>query len=259
MPRFSIVTPVHNGALFLSKAIDSVLMQTISDWEMLLVDDCSSDNSVEIINAYVNKDSRIKLIQLHENSGSAVARNAAIEKANGRFIAFLDADDIWFPNKLEKQSAFMLDNKVYFSFSEYEKIDEFGNVFGDVGVPEKITYHHLLKTCYIGCLTAMYDTYYFGKVYMPEVRKRQDFSLWLKLLKQVDYAWGIKESLAQYRVHSSSISANKLNASKYTWQVYRNVEKLPLLQSIYYFSHYAVRGVLRKYFPSVAKLLGVMH
>lgn len=259
MSRFSIVTPVHNGALFLSEAIDSVLMQTISDWEMLLVDDCSSDNSVEIINEYMNKDSRIKLIQLYENSGAAVARNAAIEKASGRFIAFLDADDIWSPSKLEKQLRFMLENKVPFSFSDYEKIDESGHVFGYVGVPERVSYHQLLKTCYIGCLTAMYDTEYFGKVYMPEVRKRQDFSLWLQLLKKVDFAWGIKEPLAQYRVHSNSISANKLNASKFTWQVYRNVERLPLVQSAYYFSHYAVRGALRKHFPSLAKLLGVMH
>lgn len=257
--KVTIVTPIYNSFSFLSETIDSVASQSISDWELILVDDCSEDGSYELACDYAKKDSRIRVFRLEKNSGAAVARNTAIKMATGRFIAFLDADDIWLPSKLEKQLRFMLENKVPFSFSDYEKIDESGHVFGYVGVPERVSYHQLLKTCYIGCLTAMYDTEYFGKVYMPEVRKRQDFSLWLQLLKKVDFAWGIKEPLAQYRVHSNSISANKLNASKFTWQVYRNVERLPLVQSAYYFSHYAVRGVLRKHFPSLAKLLGVMH
>lgn len=257
--KISIIIPMYNSSAFLKDAVDSVLAQSVENWELILVDDSSTDSSYELACCYAENDERIKCVRLMKNSGAAVARNVAIKKAAGRFIAFLDADDIWLPNKLEKQLGFMIENKIPFSFSGYEKVDEFGNVFGYVGVPEKVSYSELLKTCYIGCLTAMYDTEYFGKVYMPEVRKRQDFSLWLQLLKKVDYAWGIKEPLAQYRIHSNSISANKLNVFKYTWRVYRDVEKLSLLKSFYYFSHYAIRGLLRKKCPRLARIVGVMH
>lgn len=251
--------PVYNSSSYLKEAIDSVLSQSFSDWELVVVDDFSTDRSYRLACEYVKKDERVKCVRLRSNSGAAVARNRGIKEATGRFIAFLDADDLWLPNKLEKQLKFMQENQVPFSYAEYEKVDGFGNFFGYVGVPERVSYHELLKTCYIGCLTAMYDTHYFGKVYMPEVRKRQDFALWLKLLKKVDYAYGIEESLAQYRVHNSSMSSNKIKSSTYTWRVYRDVEKLSFIKSCYCFSHYAIRGVLRKNFPKLAKMLGVMH
>lgn len=259
MIKVSIVTPLYNSVDFISDTIASVVSQTFNDWEMIIVDDCSTDNSVEVIHSFVELDSRIKLIQLSKNSGAAVARNKAIEIAQGLYIAFLDSDDLWLPDKLEKQLAFMQANNYPFTYAAYDKIDENGQVLGHVGVPNRVSYSDLLKTCSIGCLTAMYDTQYFGKVYMPNIRKRQDFGLWLELLKRTKYAYGLNETLAQYRVRSDSISANKLSAAQYTWRLYRDVEKLNLLKSSYYFSHYAVRGLLRTKAPALARKLGVLQ
>jgi len=257
-PLVSIVTPSYNSAALISETIQSVLSQTVFDWEMIVVDDCSSDNSVEVIQFFVDQDSRIKLIQLSINSGAAVARNVAIETAKGRYIAFLDSDDLWLTNKLEKQLSFMQENNYPFTFAAYDKLDESGQVFGHIGVPDRVSYADLLKVCSIGCLTAMYDTKYFGKVTMPLIRKRQDLGLWLKLLKKTDYAYGLNEILAQYRVRADSISANKVNAAKFTWQLYREVEGLNLINAIYYFSHYAVRGLLRTKAPGLARLLRIL-
>lgn len=225
---------------------------------MIIVDDCSSDNSVEVIQSFADQDPRIKLIQLAENSGAAVARNTAIEAAKGRYIAFLDSDDAWLPNKLEKQIAFMQENNYPFTYAAYDKVNESDEIFGHVGVPDKVTYSDLLKSCSIGCLTAMYDTEFFGKVYMPLIRKRQDLGLWLKLLKKTKYAYGLNETLGFYKVRKDSISSNKKSAALFTWRLYRDIEKLSLPKASYYFSHYAVRGLLRTKYPGVARALGIL-
>lgn len=258
MSYITIITPSYNSSEFISETIKSVLLQSFSSWEMIIVDDCSSDNSVEVIESFVARDSRIKLIQLAENLGAAVARNKAIEAAQGRYVAFLDSDDRWLPCKLEKQLAFMQKNNYPFTYAAYEKVNENGEVFGYVGVPDRVRYNGLLKMCSIGCLTAIYDTEYFGKVYMPVIRKRQDLGLWLKLLKKTEYAYGFQEPLGQYCVRPNSISANKASAAKYTWRLYREVEKLNLINASYFFSHYAVRGLLRAKFPVVARFLGIL-
>ncbi|AHF01125.1 glycosyl transferase [Thiomicrospira aerophila AL3] len=258
MSIVSIITPSHNSTQFISETIQSVLSQSISDWEMIIVDDCSTDKSVEVIQSFVEQDSRIKLIRLSVNSGAAVARNTAIEAAQGRYIAFLDSDDLWLPDKLEKQLAFMQVDNYPFTYAAYDKIDENGQVFGLIGVPDRVCYSDLLKMCSIGCLTAIYDTEYFGKVTMPLIRKRQDFGLWLKLLKKTEYAYGLNETLAQYRVRTDSISANKANAAKFTWRLYREVEGMNVFKASYYFSHYAVRGLLRTKAPGLARMLGVL-
>lgn len=258
MSIVSIITPSHNSAPFISETIQSVLNQSFSDWELIIVDDCSTDNSVDVIQSFVERDSRIKLIQLSENSGAAVARNRAIEAAQGRYIAFLDSDDLWLPDKLKKQLAFMQTNDYPFCYAAYDKRDEHGQVFGHIGVPDRVSYSDLLKMCSIGCLTAMYDTEYFGKVTMPLIRKRQDLGLWLKLLKKTEYAYGLNQTLAQYRVRTDSISANKANAAKFTWRLYREVEGLNLMKASYYFSHYALRGLLRTKAPGLARMLGVL-
>jgi len=254
----SIITPSYNSSGFISNTIGSVIDQAVSNWELIIVDDCSTDNSVEVIQGFVDKDPRIKLIQLTENSGAAVARNKGIEAAKGRYIAFLDSDDAWSPDKLEKQLAFMQANDYPFTFAAYDKVDEAGKVFGHVGVPDKVTYSDLLKSCSIGCLTAMYDTEFFGKVYMPLIRKRQDLGLWLKLLKKTKYAYGLNETLGFYKVRKDSISANKKIAALFTWRLYRDIEKLSLPKASYYFSHYAVRGLLRTKYPGVARFLGIL-
>lgn len=258
MVAVTVITPSFNSYDFMRDSVFSVISQTVTDWEMIIVDDCSSDKSVEVIQSFIERDSRIKLLQLTENSGAAVARNKAIEAAQGRYIAFLDSDDAWLPNKLEKQIAFMQKNKYPFTFAAYDKINEAGEVFGHVGVPIKVTYYDLLKSCSIGCLTAIYDTEYFGKVYMPLIRKRQDLGLWLRLLKKTNYAYGLNDTLGLYKVRSNSISANKKSAAIFTWRLYRDIEKLSLFKASYYFSQYAVRGLLRTKFPKLARILGIL-
>lgn len=152
----------------------------------------------------------------------------------------------------------MRKNNYAFTYTAYEKVDENGNPLGIMGVPDQVSYRELLKTCVIGCLTAVYDTEKLGKVYMPLGTKREDFATWLKILKKVDFAYGIKESLAQYRVYENQSSGKKAKMAKENWKLYREIEKLNLLKACYYFSHYAVRGVLRTKFPKIARFLGVL-
>jgi glycosyltransferase involved in cell wall biosynthesis len=254
----SIITPLFNSDKYIASTIESVLSQSFSDFELIIVDDKSTDDSVSVVNSFVEKDSRVKLVQLSENSGAAIARNKGIELARGRYIAFLDSDDRWLPEKLAKQLAFMQEKDIAFSYTAYEKINESGERAGYVGVPERVSYSDLLKVCSIGCLTAMYDTEKLGKVYMPLIRKRQDLGLWLRILKKVPYAYGVNEILAQYQLRSDSISANKCSAAQYTWRLYRDVEKLNFFAASYYFSNYAVLGLLRTKFPSIARAIGVL-
>ncbi|MEA2019029.1 MAG: glycosyltransferase family 2 protein [Campylobacterota bacterium] len=241
----SIITPSYKSKNFISQTIDSVLSQTYKNWEMIIVDDVSPDNSNEIIEEYCKNDSRIKLIKLEKNSGPAVARNRAIEEAKGRYIAFLDADDLWIPEKLEKQLGFMKENDLAFTYSSYDLIDEEGNSLGNFTTKETISYEGMLKTCSVGCLTAMYDTEKLGKVYMPLIRKRQDYGLWLKILKEIGTTKGMTESLATYRILENSVSSNKFKAAQYQWKIYREVEKLSFFKSVYYFVQYAYYGVIK--------------
>jgi glycosyltransferase involved in cell wall biosynthesis len=259
MHLVSIVTPIYNCSEFLELTIRSVLSQTYQNWEMIMVDDCSRDDSLDIAQRYEQKDQRIKVMQLEKSSGAAVARNTAIAAAQGRYIAFLDSDDLWFPQKLEQQISFMLIHNVSFSYTAYEKIDESGSVFGLMGVPQKVSYRELLKTCVIGCLTAVYDTESLGKIYMPTNTKREDFATWLNILKKVDCAYGLTEALAQYRVYANQISSKKASMAKENWRLYRDLEKLGLWRSSYYFINYAVRGVLRTKFPRLARALGFLQ
>lgn len=258
MPLVSIITPSFNSANYISNTIDSIISQTFTEWELFIIDDCSTDNSIEVISEWCKKDSRINLIQLHENSGAAVARNKGIEAAKGRFIAFLDSDDKWLPNKLEKQLQFMQKNNYEFTYTAYNKVTPDGTILGEMGVPKKLKYSDLLKKCEIGCLTAMYDTSRLGKVYMPLIRKRQDLGLWLKILKNTKYAYGLNEILSSYTLRKDSISSNKRQAASYTWRLYRDIEKLPMHKAVYYFSHYAINGVLRTKFPKLAKTFGII-
>lgn len=253
----SIITPSYNSAQYIGRTIDSILQQTYKNWELLIIDDCSKDNSLEVIQSYANQDSRIKLICLEKNSGAAVARNTGIEHASGRFIAFLDSDDTWHPEKIEKQVQFMLSNNFAFTYTEYHRVDENGNFRGSIYTPSKINYNGLLKTCVIGCLTVMYDTHMLGKVYFPLIRKRQDWALWLKILKKVDYAYCLNKDLASYTIRSESISANKFNAGKYTWLLFTQVEKLNIFKAMCCYAHYILRGVIRTKMPKVSKILKI--
>ena len=242
----SIIMPNYNGAQFLAQSIESVLAQTFENWALIIVDDVSSDNSCQIIGEYIKKDSRIELIKLEKNSGPAIARNCAIKEAQGRYIAFLDSDDLWHPEKLSKQISFMQENEIALSYTSYYSIEEeSGKIIDQIHIPVKVDYHELLKQNIIGCLTAVYDTKKLGKVYMPEIQKRQDFALWLDILKRVSYAHGMEEPLAYYRVRKTSVSSNKLIASTYNWKLYREIEKLPLYKAIYYFGWYTYRSIIK--------------
>lgn len=244
----SIITPIYNSELYLSETINSIINQTFENWELLLINDNSIDNSKEIAETYIKNDPRIKLVNLSKNQGAAVARNLGIEKAKGRFIAFLDSDDLWEPDKLEYQVDFMLSQKIPFTYSSYSIIDENNDIIKDNIVPESITYSQLLKNCIIGCLTVMYDSQKLGKVYFPLIRKRQDFALWLKILKGVSVGVGIKRKLARYRIRRESLSSNKLKAARYNWILYRQVEKLGFFKSLYYFVNYATSGIKKHFF-----------
>lgn len=244
----SIISPLYNSGSFIGETIESVLSQSFSDWELIVVDDCSTDHGPAIVKSYQRSDSRIKLITNTVNMGPAISRNRGIEYASGRFIAFLDTDDLWYPNKLEMQVRFMLDNKCAFSFTAYDKISETGEVVGEIHVPSEVTYHSLLRTCSVGCLTAMYDTAQIGKVYMPIIDKRQDFALWLKICKMIQKGYGLDIKLAKYRLRKNSISGNKLKAAKYQWKVYREIERLNIFLSVYYFFSYTWNGFVKTYF-----------
>lgn len=234
-PLVTVVTPVYNAAASLAETIQSVVQQSYPHWEMLLVDDCSTDDSVSIIERYSREDPRVRLIRLERNSGAAVARNTAIEAAKGRYIAFLDSDDLWLPEKLERQLGFMQETGHAFSYTGYQKIDAAGEPTGQcVTSPARLSYRQLLKSNRIGCLTAMYDTAQLGKVSMPLIRARQDYALWLKLLKRVEYGYGLDECLALYRVGPASVSSNKLKMVKYNWKLFREVERFSPLKALYY-------------------------
>ena len=242
----SIITPVYNAEKFISQTIDSVLNQTYSNWEMILVDDCSKDKSQDIIKSY-SYDERVKYIKLQENSGAAVSRNTGIKSAKGRFIAFIDSDDLWEATKLEDQIKFMIDNEYGFTFTSYRYMKEDGIKTEKIArVPDKIDYDGLLKNTIIGCSTVVIDREIIGDFDMPLLRKGQDTATWLKILKKEKYAYGIKKSLVNYRQVEGSISSNKLGALKRTWNTYRNVEKLSLPKSTYVFCCYALNALKKR-------------
>jgi glycosyltransferase involved in cell wall biosynthesis len=219
----SIITPSYNCAQFVAETIEAILAQSYTNWELLITDDCSSDNSCEIIQRYADNDPRIKLLRLEKNSGAGVARNNSISAANGRFIAFCDSDDRWTSNKLERQLSFMVDNNYGLTYTSYVATDEQGKQCGYVKCPKKITYRKVLQSNGIGCLTAIYDAEKIGKFYMPLIRKRQDWCLWIDIIKHIGAAHGLQEPLALYRKRAGSISSNKLNLLRYNYAVYKDV------------------------------------
>lgn len=219
----SIITPCFNSEKYVSQAIQSVLNQTHQNWELLLIDDYSSDTTFSIISNFASHDARIKVFKLDKNSGAGVARNFAIKKATGNYIAFLDADDLWETEKLEKQLHFMQTQRIPFTFSFYETIDEAGNLRNEtITTPLKITHKQLYYCNWIGNLTGIYSVDFFGKIPISPIKKRQDWMLWLQIVKQIQTAIPVPESLAYYRVREDSISASKWKLIKYNFKVYQN-------------------------------------
>ena len=247
--KVSIITPVFNCEKLIEKTIECVIKQNYQNWEMLLVDDCSTDKSKDIIEKYSKKDSRIKYFILEKNSGAAVARNYALEQATGRFIAYLDADDLWKEDKLEKQVNFMIKNNYAFSCTSYEKIDENGTKKNKiVKMPEKINYDLYLRNTIIQTVGVMVDTNIIRKdlLIMPNIRRRQDAATWCQILKNNYDCYGMEDVLSYYRVVSNSLSSNKFKAVKGTWFLYRQIEKLSLIKSCFCFVGYAFNACKKR-------------
>ena len=229
----SIITPSYNSEKFIEKTIVSVQNQTHQNWEMIIVDDCSKDNTVSIIEQYISDDDRIKLWRLYKNSGAGIARDFAVLKAKGDYIAFLDADDLWKPLKLEKQLQFLKDNNYHFTFSFYDCVNEDGDLLNvRVQAPKNISYFQLFFCNFVGNLTGIYEVNYFGKIAIASTRKRQDWILWLSILKKIKTAKPVPESLAFYRIRDNSLSASKIDLLKHNFDVYRSFHKFNFITSL---------------------------
>ena len=246
--KISIIVPVYNAEKYLEDTIKSVLCQTYTNFELILVNDCSTDTSLEIIKKYIVLDKRIKLINLASNGGPALARNNGIKKCNGRYVCFIDSDDLWVKDKLEKQIKFINDYKCAFSYTGYEFTNSNGIPNGKkVFVPKKINYKQALKNTTIFTSTVMIDLTLLKKedIYMPNV-KSEDTACWWKILKKVTYAYGLNEILSYYRRDRKTLSSNKLEAIKRIWHLYREQEKLDIFLSVYCFLGYAFNAVKRR-------------
>ncbi|MBD5132450.1 MAG: glycosyltransferase family 2 protein [Clostridiales bacterium] len=247
----SIITPSYNSAEYISETIESILAQSYKNWELLITDDCSQDRTLDIIANYASKDSRIKFFSLAGNSGAAVARNNSIKYANGRYIAFCDSDDCWYPTKLEEQIQFMQKMECALSYTSYDVINEKGQIIGFVECLKSLSFLQIVRDNSIGCLTAMYDTAKIGKTYMPLLRKRQDWGLWVKIIKNYGKAYGLQKSLGIYRKRTGSISSNKIEMLKYNINMYNKVLKYnKFLSGVlligYYMPYYFYKKIKQK-------------
>ena len=243
----SIITPAYNAEKYIKDTIESVIAQTYTNWEIIIVDDASKDNTVNIIKNYQLKDRRIKLISLEKNQGVANARNTAIKNAKGQYVAFLDADDVWEKEKLVVQIKFMQDNNVTFSYHAYKLFDLSNQKQKEIFVPKSLNYKELLKGNTTGsCLTVCLDRKIVNHIYFPK-EKHEDYICWLNILKQYDItAFGINKVLGTYRIGKKSISSNKLKSAVWNWNVYRKSQKLSMIESLYYMYFYIING-LKKY------------
>lgn len=241
----SVITPTYNAARYIAETIHSVQSQTFPDWEMVIADDGSSDHTIDIVKKEMANDPRIRLIEIHQNGGPANARNLAMAAATGDYLAFLDSDDLWLPQKLERQLGFMEKHQHAFSYTDYRVMTEDGRRMEVVfRAPPMTKYKTLLKNTRIGTLTVMLDTRKVGRVQMPLNRDcSEDFGLWLSILSKGIHAYGLNEELAVYRKRENSLSSNKLKSARKTWNTYRKIEEINLLRAGWYFAHYSFNAI----------------
>lgn len=246
MPLVSIIMPCHNGGKYVADAIRSVQSQTLPDWDLLVIDDNSTDNSVNIIEEFCKNDSRIKLFHTEQSTGMpATPRNVGIQNASGRFIAFLDCDDIWLPTKLARQLPLFETKNVAVVFSYYGKMDGDGNLQNRLVLsPFLVTYQFLLNGDCIGNLTGMYDTEKCGKIFQKEIH-HEDYLMWLEILKNGFYAMNTNTYEAFYRIQDGSVSANKFKTFQWHWYILRHELKLPFFRAIKCFAYYAIQGFFK--------------
>ena len=232
----SVIMPTFNASKYLADSIQSVLNQTYTNLELLITDDCSSDGTRHILKQFAEQDKRVKVEYLKENYGPGIARNRSIERAKGRYIAFCDSDDRWAPDKLEKQISFMTQHNCAISHTTYIVCDDQDQEEGIVIAPATTSFNQLKRDNKIGCLTAVYDTKLLGKkYYMPAIRKRQDWALFLNILKECQICFCLTEPLAYYRERENSVSSNKLSLVKYNVNVYETVFGYTKLKAYLYF------------------------
>ena len=241
----SIITPAYNSEATIEETIKSVIYQSYKSWEMIIVNDFSTDNTASIVRRYSEKDERIRLIELDVNSGVASARNIGIRKARGRYIAFLDSNDLWSFDKLLRQISFMEEIGCFFSYTAYEIIDLDGRKLDKiVAAPPTQGYRDLLKKNTIGCLTVMIDAKEIGDIEMPQM-EHEDFALWLTILGRGYVAFGLNENLAQYRKLDNSLSFNKFKTVGWVWKIYRENQKIGFAPSAVYLVHFVVRSLVK--------------
>lgn len=238
----SIVMPAYNAVEFLAESVRSAQQQTYRNWELLLIDDASSDGTLQLAHEFARDEPRIRVAALPENGGVANARNAGIAMARGQYLAFLDSDDLWLPNKLEAQLSFMRASNVGFCFSSYRRFNLETSRSTFVLAPRRIGYPQLLTGNPIGCLTVVLDRTKLPPFAMPPV-PHEDYVTWLGLLKQGHFAYGIQEELARYRITPHSLSGKKMKSAGWTWNIYRNVEHFNLIKSLWYFGRHMSRAV----------------
>ena len=241
--------PCYNAEPYIAQSIESVLAQTYDNWELLITDDVSTDKSVEIITPYCTKDDRINVLVPDYHQGIARTRNMSISRAKGRFVAFLDSDDIWYPEKLEKQVNYMLENNLAFTYSSYEVIDFQGKtkkrIVKDAGV---MSYNRYLRNTIICCGTVVIDREKTGHFATPIIRTSEDMSLWLSIMKRGFRAYPVPGPLHKYRITPGSASSNKIDAASDVWRVYRKIENLSLPKSVINFVGYTFNAVLKHVF-----------
>lgn len=241
----SIITPAYRAAALIGDTIQSAIAQTYLNWEMLIVDDCSPDNTADVVSEWSQRDSRVKLIRHERNGGPATARNTALSAANGRWIAFLDSDDIWLPEKLSMTLAHAQANSSPLTFTGFRRITFSADTVGRyIGVPRTVTYHQLLRNTVIATSTVLIDRSKVDRIVMKKTYY-DDFACWLEILKPGRVAFGLNEDLLRYRVVQNSVSRNKKNSAAQVWKSYREIEKLSTPKSIWYFTNYAMNGLFK--------------
>ena len=247
MPTVSVIMPCYNMEKFIAHSIESVRNQSLTDWELLIVDDASTDKTADKVRPYCEQDERVKLTVKSRHSGIASSRNQALASAKGRYLAFLDADDIWHPEKLERQLAFMQEHEVAFSYSAYQLIDEEGKALQKtIATAGNLTHDAYLQNTIIGCSTVMLDKDKVGEVTIPDFRTSEDTATWLNILRKGFLAYAIEETLVSYRIRRKSASSNKLKASYDLWKVYRIQEKLPFFKALGYYGSYAFHAIKKR-------------
>ena len=235
----SVITPIYNNEDFLSETIESVLQQTYKEWELILIDDGSDDNSLLIAQKYESDDTRVHVLQMSKNSGMAESINYGCTKATGQYIAFLDSDDVWLPSKLEEQLQFMKKKDCAISCTSYIQINADGTKeLRLFKAKEKVDYKRMLLDCPVGHSTVMYDVSKIGIQVIPNIRKRSDDALWLQILKVESYIWGLNRLLVKHRLRGKSLSSSKLTLVRYHWKLYREIEHMNVCSSLFHIAYW---------------------